>query len=325
MKKAFLLFFGVFALSQVALSQYGGTSVFRFLNVPVSPQSAALGGLPVSLTHANPSQIHNNPAFLNRTHSGMISATWSRYLTESDFGLLTGAWHLPNVGTLGGGIRYLNYGEFDRIDASGTQQGTFNAYDFALKLSLSRTYAEILQYGVGIDFIQSSYDSFSSGGIAFSGGILVTLHNAETSFGLSFVNLGTQLSTFDGIREALPFDLRAGATHKLEHLPLRLSITAHSLNRWEMRVPSDDNSPDFTTNLFRHIALGGEFLFSQNFHVRLGYNQFLHDELRTERTIDMAGFGFGVGINIKGIGVEFSRNSYSEMGHLFKLGIQTRL
>jgi hypothetical protein len=324
-KKAFLLIFAVLTLTQVGLSQYGSKSVYRFLNVPVSAQSAALGGTPVSLLEANPAQIHNNPAFLNASHSGMFSATWSHYLTESDFGLLSGAWHLNHIGTIGGSIRYLNYGEFDRIDASGLNQGSFTASDFALNLTLSRTYTEHLQYGVGIDLIHSSYEAFASTGVAFSGGLLLNTPELNSSFGVSFVNLGTQLSTFDGVRENLPFDLRAGASHKLEHLPLRLSLTAHSLTRWNMTVPGDIEKPDFTTNLLRHLTIGGEFLFSDNFHFRLGYNQYLHDELKTERTIDMAGFGFGVGLRVKGIGIEFSRNSFSEMGHLFKLGIQTRL
>lgn len=307
------------------MAQYGGASVFRFLNVPASAQSAALGGSPVSLMEGNPAQIHNNPAFLNASQSGLLSATWSRYLSDADFGLLTGSWHVDNIGTFGAGIRYLNYGEFNQTDISGAQIGTFSASDLALTLTLSRTYAGMLQYGVGVDVIRSSYAMYTSSGVAFSGGLIINFEEAATSVGLSFVNLGTQLTAFDDTRESLPFNLRAGVTHKLEHLPLRLSLTAHTLNQWEMRVPADLDTPDFTTNLLRHLSIGGEFLFSDSFHFLLGYNQFLHDELKTDRTIDLAGFGFGIHIRVKGIGIEFSRNSYSEMGHLFKLGIQTRL
>jgi len=324
-KIALLLILAVLSMPRLSVAQYGSKAVYRFLNIPVSAQSAALGGMPVSLPDAGPAQLHNNPAYLSASESGQFSATWSRYLAESSIGAVSGAWHIEGLGTLGGGIRYMNYGEFDRIDLAGNTQGSFTASDMAFKLALARTYTPYLRYGLGVDFIYSSYGDYTSSGIAVSGGVLLSFSEAETTVGISFVNLGTQLTTYDGIREHLPFDLRAGVTHKLEYLPLRLSLTAHSLTRWEMSVPGDEEPPDITANILRHLTLGGEFLFSRNFHFRLGYNQYQQDELKTDRTIDLAGLGFGVGITVKGVGIELSRNSYSEMGHLFKLGIQTRL
>jgi hypothetical protein len=313
----------LFASFQVA-GQTGTQSVFRFLNVPASAQAAALGGGPVSLVYGNPAQMHLNPAFLHQDMSGVVAATWARYLAEADMAFLSGVWHAEGIGTLGFGIRYVNYGEFERIDIGGNSTGDFIASDMAFKLALSRTYGANIRYGVAADFIYSSLDVYRSTGVAVSGGIILDLPEHEASFGLSVINLGTQLSTYNGIQEELPLDVRIAATRKLKYLPLRLSFGAHSLHRWEIRSANDIEDPGFATHLFRHIIIGGEFLFSENFHFRLGYNHLQHDDLKAPNRIDLAGFGIGFAIRVKTIGFEVSRTSHSDMGQLLQLGIQTR-
>lgn len=325
MKYTLPAIFIVFLSVSVAHSQYGSTSTYRFLNVPVSPQAAALGGGPVSLSQADPSQMHLNPAFLDSSSSGEIAINYARFLSESNIGFISGAYHLDGFGTLGAGLRFVNYGTLDRIDEYGIDRGTFNASDLAFKLALSRRFEDLFQYGLAADFIYSSYDGYTSTGVAFSGGILYKVDGEDMIIGLSFINLGRQLSAYNGFRENLPFDLRLGVTRKLLYLPLRLTFTARNLHEWDMRTPGDSSDPAFFANLMRHFTLGGEFLFSESFRLRLGYNHFEHEELKTDRRLDLVGFGIGVAIRYKGIGIEFGRNSYSNMGSLFQLGINTRI
>jgi hypothetical protein len=325
LKNSVLTIFIVFFCCSVLNAQYGPKSTYRFLNVPVSAKAAALGGNPVSIAFADPSQMHVNPAFLSPSSSSEVSISLARFLSEANMGFISGAWHLMDVGTFGAGLRFMNYGEFDRIDEYGLDNGTFNAADVALKIAYSRGVAENLRVGFAADFIHSYYDNFNSTGIGFSGGLFWELPENETSFGLSFVNLGSQLTRYDGVDENLPFDLRLGVSRKLMYLPLRVSLTAHNLHRWDMKTPNDNGKPAFFANLTRHLTVGGEFLFSDNFNFRVGYNHFLHEELKNDRRIDLVGFGFGFGLMYKGIGIEFSRNSYSKMGHLLQLGINTRI
>jgi hypothetical protein len=322
-KHLLLIVLLIFACLPV-IAQSGTQSVYRFLHVPASAQAAALGGGPVSLVYGNPAQMHLNPAFLHQDMSGSVSATWARYLSDADMAFLSAAWHVEHLGTLGFGIRYVNYGEFERIDIGGNTTGDFIASDMAVKLALSRSYGVNIRYGVAVDFIHSSLDVYRSTGVAVSGGVILDLPDYDASFGFSVLNLGTQLSTYNGVREELPLDVRFAASRKLKYLPLRLSLGAHSLHRWEMRSANDTEEPGFASNLFRHAIIGGEFLFSENFHFRLGYNHFQHDDLKAPNRIDLAGFGIGVAIRVKAIGFEVSRTSHSEMGHLFQLGIQTR-
>lgn len=307
-----------------AQSQFGSKSTYRFLNIPVSPQATSLGGIPVSLMDADPAQMHLNPAFLDSTANGRLSVSYARFLSDANIGFVSGAYDLPGLGTLGAGLRFVNYGTLDRIDEYGIDRGTFSVSDVAFKVALSRRFDELFQYGIAVDFILSSYDSYSSTGVAFSGGILYKTPD-DIIVGLSFVNLGYQISTYNGFRENLPFDLRLGVTRKLLYLPLRLTFTAHNLHNWDMKTSNDAVKPTFFSNLVRHLALGGEFLFSESFKLRLGYNHFQREELKTGQRLDLVGFGIGVAIKYKGIGIEFGRNSYSDMGGLLQLGINTRI
>ena len=323
-KNTFLAIFIVFLGISDAQSQFGSKSTYRFLNIPVSPQATSLGGVPVSLTDADPAQMHLNPAFLDSTINGRVSVSYARFLSDTNIGFISGAYELTGIGTLGAGLRFVNYGSLDRIDEYGIDRGTFNASDVAFKIAISRRFEDLFQYGIAADLIYSSYDVYSSTGVAFSGGILYKTPD-DMIIGLSFVNLGHQISSYNGIRENLPFDLRFGVTRKLLYLPLRLTFTAHNLHDWNMKTPNDESDPKLFSNLVRHLAIGGEFLFSESFKLRLGYNHFQHEELKTGQRLDLVGFGIGVAIKYKGIGIEFGRNSYSDMGSLFQLGINTRI
>lgn len=325
MKSSILALLLMLLGSNVVMAQYGQKATWRFLNVPVSPFSAAQGGVPVSITTGSPSQMHANPAFLTPESSRYLAASFSRYLSDANLGFLSTAYDIEHVGTVGVGLRFINYGQMDRIDEFGIDRGSFNASDMALKLALARNFEDWIRYGIAADFIYSSYDSYQASGIAFSGGVLYNNPESDYSVGLSFINLGAQLSTFDGTKEQIPFDLRLGVTRKLQYLPLRLTFTAHQLHKWNLRTSNDLSDPGFFSNLARHMAVGGDFLFSESFRVRIGYNHLTHEELKTGQRLELVGFGFGVAIKYKGVDVEFSRNSYSVMGSMFQLGINTRL
>ncbi len=307
------------------MAQYGPKATWRFLNVPASPFSSALGEVPVSLTSGSPALMHANPAFLTPESSRNLAASFTRYLSDANMGFLSSAYDIEKIGTIGLGLRFVNYGQMDRIDEYGIDRGTFNASDVALKLAIARDFEEWIRFGVAADLVYSSYDSYQASGIAFSGGVLYHDSESDYSVGLSFINLGTQLSSFDGLKEDIPFDLRLGVTRKLQYLPLRLTFTAHQLHRWNLRTVNNESEPGFFKNLARHMTIGGDFLFSESFRFRVGYNHLKHEELKTGQRLELVGFGFGVAIKYKGIDVEFSRNSYSVMGSMLQLGINTRL
>lgn len=236
---------------------------------------------------------------------------------------VNGAYFVKDIGTLAAGIRYMGYGSFTRTNAQGQRQGSFNAYDMALTFGIGRTYEKNLSYGAAIDFIHSSYDVYHSTAVTFSAGFLYKDPARDFTVGGAITNLGGQLSAFDTKREPLPLDIRLGISRKLEHVPLRLSITAHSLNSWNLTTITDTKKPDLVTDIIRHFELGGEFLLSDNVELRLGYNRYQHEELKTSNRLDFAGTSIGLGIHINKYQFDISRNSFSQSGGYLQINLRT--
>lgn len=317
--------FVVFWATTSAFAQTNTSSVFRFLEIPPTARAAGLGGNHTGLYNADFSMLHVNPAYLNANNSGSVSASYINFLGDANMGFTSGAYNLNQLGTVGIGIRFVGYGEFDQLDENGNQQGSFNANDVAITGAYSLEIFKNVQAGAGIDFIHSSYSTFKSSAMALSGGVFYQDTASHFSAGLSVRNLGTQITTYDGQREPLPIDVSLGITKKPEAFPFQLSLTLKQLNNWDMRIVGETERPGFVDNAFRHVLLGGEANLGENLAIRIGYDHYLHEQTKTGRDFDLAGIAFGVGIHLKNVTIDFSRNSYSSIGGVTRLSLKARI
>ncbi|MDG5766849.1 type IX secretion system protein PorQ [Balneolales bacterium ANBcel1] len=304
-----------------ALAQIGNNEVFGFLQIPADARSAALGGNHVSLDQGGVSLFTTNPAYLTEVSHKELSVSYLNHFSDIYLASAGFAYHLGNIGTFASGIRFVNYGDFTRTDSDGREHGSFSSYDFSWSGAISRPLLDRLQAGFGTQLIVSSYDSYQSTAIAFFGGLYYSFNSNYTHAALSFRHLGAQLTPFDDTREDLPFTITAGITHRLQHLPLRFNLALHSLNRWEMPVFDDEDDPGFTSNLFRHMRMGVELLFSENVNLRIGYDHLRNQELKSDQRIDLSGAGIGLGIGYRDFRFDISRSSYSETGGLIQLSL----
>jgi len=319
-----LILFLLTGLSPGSYGQSSNETVFGFLNVPGSARTAALGGEHVSLNSGGTAMFTTNPAYVSGVNHKEFSASYLNHLADIYMANAHFSWHINEIGTFSTGIRLLNYGNITRVDSDGIEDGSFGSYDFSWSAAFSRTIFGNLQGGAGTRIITSSYDTYQSTAIALFGGLYYTFNDDLTHLGVSFRNLGSQLTLFDETREKLPFDLSAGVTHRLMHLPLRFNLTLHSLNRWDLPVFDDEEDPGISENLLRRMRFGTEILFSDNFHLRLGYDHLKNQELKGDRRIDLSGSGIGLGIEIRDISIDLSRTSFSETGGLFQLSLATQ-
>ncbi len=299
--------------------------VYRFLEVPSSARVSALGGSQVGMFDGNSSIMHINPAYLDEESAQTVSATFVNYLADARYGFANYALHFPDIGTIGFGIRYAGYGTFTEFDVSGSDLGEFNAGDLAFNTTLSTQLSNYLRAGFGIDYVHSSYGDFNSSAIMGSAGLFYQDLDARFSAGLSIRNLGDQLTYFNAQREELPLDISLGFSKKPERFPFQLSITLRQLNDWDLRVPGEIESPDFSTQLFRHIIFGGEAALGSNFALRLGYNRWQHDQAKVNESFDFAGASMGVGINLKKVQIDISRSSLSETGGIVQISVRTKI
>ncbi|MCC5934542.1 MAG: type IX secretion system protein PorQ [Candidatus Cyclonatronum sp.] len=330
LKQVLLLFAAALLLLPAASPGFaqnaGGDAVYRFLLLPGSARTAALGGNHAALPDADAALFLANPAYLNAQNSGNLSLSWLNHISDVNMGVASTAWHYEPVGTIAMGVRFINYGDIRRTSDTGQDLGSFSANDLAFTAGLGRTLAPNLRAGAAASFIHSGYDTFSSSAVAVNAGIYYYWESARLHIGAVVANLGTQLSSFDGRTENLPLDIRLGFNRRLEYVPIRLNLTLHSLDRWEMPLALDEGeTPGFSTNLLRHMIFGAEILFSENFQVRLGYDHFTNEDLKVNTRLDTAGFSFGAGIQFRGFVFDFSRSSFSELGGVTRIGIQTWL
>ncbi len=325
MKKLLLFcFLLLIGFGPEAHAQIGNESVFGFLKIPASARAAALGGNHVSLNNAETALFTANPAYLTKTSHKQLSVSYLNHFSDIYLGAADFSYHIDNIGTMASGIRFVNYGDFTRLDSEGRNQGSFNAYDLSWSTAFSRELFHDVRGGIGTQLITARYDDFQSTAIAFFGGMYYTFNNDYTHLGLSFRHLGFQLTRFDQSRENLPFTITGGISHRLQHLPIRFNLGLHSLNRWELPVFDDDQETGFTDHLFRHVRFGIELLFTENVNLRIGYDHLKNQELQTDRRIDLSGTGIGVGITIRDIRFDISRSSYSETGGLIQISVGTR-
>lgn len=323
--KTLLLFSILVSFSTALFAQSDNSTIFRFLDTTPNAAASALGGNHTGLFEGDYSSMHINPAFLYGAENGQISATFVNYLADSKMGVTNGAFRINENNQIGVGIRFLGYGDFKTLDENGNELGDFNAIDVAITGAYATKLAPKWSGGVALDLIHSSYEQYKSSAISVNGGIYFKDPETHFSFGAAIRNLGTQLSTYADVREPIPLDISVGIAKKPEGFPAEVSFTLRRLNDWDMKIVGEDSSPSFFDNAFRHVVLGGTFDFSESFHIRLGYNRYLHELNRTKENFDFAGVGFGVGFAVRSLIIDISRNSYSETGGVVQFSIKTSL
>jgi hypothetical protein len=314
MKIRILYIFFIFSTSQFSFAQIGGNNSFTFLNIPSNPTTSALGGINISKTQKDPNGFLQNPALLDSSDNNLLAVNFLPYFSGTKY---SSAAYVRTIKkqTFGLGIQYIGYGDFLQTDPAGNIQGKFTANDYALTLSHARTQGNIT-FGVNLKFVGSVIESYSASAILMDfGGIF---KHPKQDF-----NIGIRLRSFTPFDNPdLPLDVQMGVSFKPQYMPVRFSITAHHLYKYDITyldktiVKKDlsgniiENSVNPIDNFARHFVVGAEFLFSKNFNILAGYN--------------LSGFsGFSVGFLFKTKAIDFSYSyaGYNTAGNLNSFGI----
>jgi hypothetical protein len=326
-------------LCQVAIAQKGGESTYSFLGLANAARVASLGGEVVSLRDDDINMVFHNPALLSPGMHNNLSLNYVNYFAGVNYGYASYAYSAGDIGNFGAGMHYVNYGTFDRTDELGNIQGTFKASEYALNLFYSRSILDsALTIGANLKPIFSSLEQYTSFGLALDLGASYYLSKSLTSFGLVFKNMGTQITSYTGTREHLPFEIQAGITQGLAHAPFRFSLTFQHLERWDLSYTTEDDDTSFSNggseqsgfdtfadNLMRHVVLGTEFLIGKNFHVDLGYNYKRRKEMKVNARPGMVGFSAGFGFRVSKFHFSFGRASYHLAGGTSHFSLTTNL
>jgi hypothetical protein len=285
-------------------------STYNFLRNDVSPRAAALAGSFVTMTD-DPDVIFYNPAGLSSLSQRRASAGFFKQLLDINSGYASFVTPVQDLGVIGFGVVYVNYGEFKETGEEGQDLGTFSANELAFLAGYGGSLPEGLRYGVNVKFIYSQIADAHSSAAAIDMGLQYNAVPDRMSVGLTIQNLGTQLNPYVTTREDLPLDIALGVALYPEHLPATLFLGLHHLT---------DQHDTFTGRL-RDFTVGIEFIPGPNVFLRVGYDNGRRQDLKILQSAGLAGISLGFGVSTASYRVDYSYSSLGQVGSLHRIGV----
>ena len=315
----FFLFLLILSSSTGKTQPLGGQRVFSFLDLPTHARVAALGGQVATATRPDGAYHLNNPALADSTPANQLSINLMPYLAAAKYYTLQYGLPVKSQGRWAVGLQYLSYGQFTLTDPAGNALGTFSANDYAVGLTHARTEGNFT-LGATIKAVGSSIETYSAFGILADLGGIWRHPKRELTFGLVAKNVGYLLKNYGPSDASLPFDLQAGVTVKPQHAPVRLTLTAHHLQRFDisyndpnLNIRYDLNGNPIpqavstTEKIARHLSIGAELLISRNVHLLVGYNHQKRQEGKLTTGGGGAGISFGASVQARGFQLTYGR------------------
>ncbi|MBJ6369438.1 type IX secretion system protein PorQ [Snuella sedimenti] len=325
--------------SVLTYSQVGGETTYQFLNLMASPRQAALGGKILTNVDYDVTQGLYNPATINVEMHNQLAINYVSYLGGIGYGSGAYAYNVDrHTQTLHGGITYINYGSFDGYDENGNATGTFSGSEAALSMG----YAFQIGYsdfycGGNLKLITSKLEQYSSFGAAIDLGLLYINEDLDFHAAIAVRNLGTQITTYAGLNEPLPFEVDFGMSQTLEHVPIRWHVTLENLQEWPIarpnpsRVESDlsgnqtEEKIGFLGQVIRHTIIGAEIFPQGGFNLRLGYNFRRSEELRIVDQRNFSGLSAGFSIKMNKMRFSYAHAKYTSAANSNFFGLQIDL
>ena len=333
------LFFIVFFFSLGVIAQNGGQSTFSFVNVECSPRVEAMGGNLISIFDNDVSLSQTTPSLLNPQMHNELTFTFSDYFADINLFSFSYSRDIKAIGVIGVSLKAINYGDFERNNAFGNNQGVFFANDQMLTFGIGKKVRENLFLGANLNLLNSVYDIYTS--FALTSNISSTYFRPDKMFcaTLLFKNIGRQLNTYVSEKESLPFEVQFAVSKALKYLPFKYHVTYNYINKFDIKssykLTNQTNietgqlelkSESIAKTFLRHLIIGGEFNpFRKSLFIRCGFNFQRRFDLTTVTRPAMVGFSCGLGFRVAKYYFDYSRTSYHLSGISNSFSITTNL
>lgn len=304
-----------------------GSSVFHFLNLPASSRLNALGGENVSIADDDISMAFINPALLTAHTDKVLQLNYAYYLAGTMFGsAMYGHNYHDNYFAVG--VHYLDYGKMDYADEMGQLLGTtFGAKDICVNLMYARQLGPLFRIGATLKPIFSVYEQYTSFAMGADVGAHFQIADSTFQMGLALRNVGWQLKAFyeedfGQHTEMLPINLELGLTYRLPHAPLRFSMTAHNLQRWNIAPAGEEVK--WHDMLFRHTIWSIDIVpKSEKFYLTASYNHRRQAEMTLKDVRSLAGLSFGVGMKLYKFRLGFALSQFTKSNMTYQVSLST--
>jgi len=326
-------------ISAHSVGQVGGETTYRFLNLVSSPRQAALGGKVFTNVDYDVTQAIFNPATINTEMDNQLAVNYTSYLGGIGYGTAAYAYTIDRrTQTFHAGITYVNYGAFDGYDEAGNSTGSFTGNETALSFG----YATQLGYsdfyfGGNLKLITSKLEQYNSLGVAVDLGLIYIDEDLDFNAALVIRNLGSQITTYAGLHEQIPFEVAFGMSQRLENVPIRWHVTLENLQEWPISRPNPARSSSdlsgnqssekvgFLGQVIRHTIVGAEIFPEGGFNIRLGYNFRRGEELRIIDQRNFSGLSAGISIKMNNMRFSYTHAKYTSAANANFFGLQIDL
>ncbi len=227
-----------------------------------------------------------NPAGLAWAKHNEITLMHSNWLPQFKFSdlyydFLSYVHLVPEWGTFGANVIFLNLGESIRTDETGRQLGTFNSYELAVTGSYGSFVSDNMSLGVNMRFIYSNLSPVGAGsekgsGTANSVGVDVgwlwkTPFMKNLSFGANLSNMGPKVAYIDRAQaDPLPTNLKVGFAYHIFKSPYNTLTLVGDVDKELVYLNEDGESDPFYLAMVR--AWGdGPFFGTLIYHTGLEY------------------------------------------------------
>ena len=322
----FILIQYVLTITNVS-AQTGGMASYQFLSLQPNARIAALGGNAIATYENDVNLAVQNPALLRPSMSQQVGFSHAFYLADIQAGYVTYAQSIDSTQIIGGGLQYVNYGQFQRTGSNGEILGNFNAGDYSLNVTYSKRLDPRLYIGGQVKLLYSSLGEYNSYAIAMDIGL--TYHDPIKLWTFSAVvsNIGKELKSYTtNNSEELPFDFQIGASKKLINAPFRFSVIAKHMESPGKMVYQNYNKPSlqkdletgnvipenlsFGTKAMSHLNASAELILGKSLYLGMGYNYIRRWEMGLRDFAGMAGFSWGFGIKMSKYQIAYARSCY---------------
>ena len=193
---------------------------------------------------------------------------------------------------------------------------------------------EKFNYGGSIKFINSNFGQYKSSAVAVDAGVHYSDSANKFYASVLVKNMGTQLKTYAGEREDLPFDFQIGITKRLAKAPLGFSLTAQHLQRFNIfyNDTTFNNANEFTAKnnfvnkLLNHFVIASHIYLGNNLEGTIGYNFLRRSELNIGSSGNgLNGFSLGIRIKLQKLQILYAHSNYQKNAGYNQLGITMQL
>lgn len=255
-----LLMIGTSTTQAASVSQAG----VLFLKITPGARAGGMGEAFVAVaddataTWFNPAGL----AYIKQNEMTLMHVNWLPQFKFDDlyYDFVSYVHKVPEWGTFGANIIFLNLGETERRDEANRPGGTFSSFETAITGSYGTTLNRCMAVGINMKFIYSHLSDRGAGaeqgsGVATSIGVDIGLlwHTPieKLTFGANLANMGPKVSYID-VKQAdpLPTNLKMGVAYKLVDNEYNKLTAVMDVNKELVRRKENGESDPFYIALF---------------------------------------------------------------------------